>query len=129
VTVENDDKIFTAADLLPVCKNAVIPLIYDVHHHRCNSDGLTIEQATNEAIATWNREPMFHISSPLEGWEGAKPERHHDFIDVSDFPDCWRTKRLTVEVEAKAKEVAVMKLLSELKSDRTGHSASSRVGR
>lgn len=62
---------------------------------------------------------MFHISSPIEGWEGPKPERHHDFIDVNDFPDCWRRKNLTVEVEAKAKEVAVETLLAELKSGKT----------
>lgn len=114
LTVENDDKIFTPDDLLPICKATGIPLIYDVHHHRCNPDGMSIEQATKEAITTWNREPMFHISSPLEGWEGPKPERHHDFIDVNDFPDCWQTESITVEVEAKAKEAAVLKLLGEL---------------
>ena len=115
LTVENDDKTYTPADLLPICKATGIPLVYDVHHHRCNPDGLSVEQATKKALATWNREPMFHISSPIEGWEGPKPERHHDFIDVSDFPACWQRKKITVEVEAKAKEVAVEKLLKELK--------------
>jgi UV DNA damage endonuclease len=114
LTVENDDKIFTPADLLPLCKATDTPLVYDVHHHRCHADDLTVEQATRKAIATWNREPMFHLSSPLEGWEGAKPERHHDYIDVCDFPDCWRKKRITVEVEAKAKEAAVLKLRRDL---------------
>lgn len=115
LTVENDDKTYTPLDLLPICKATGIPLVYDVHHHRCNPDGLSVEQATKRALATWNREPMFHISSPIEGWEGAKPERHHDFIDVEDFPASWRRKKITVEVEAKAKEVAVEKLLAELK--------------
>ena len=56
---------------------------------------------------------MFHISSPLEGWTGPKPERHRDFIDVNDFPNCWRSLRIIVEVEAKAKEVAdVVRTLS-----------------
>lgn len=114
LTVENDDKVFTPADLLPICKATGIPLVYDVHHHRCNPDGLTVEQATKKAVATWNREPMFHVSSPLEGWNGPKPERHHDFIDVNDFPVCWRRKMITVEVEAKAKEVAVLKLKEAL---------------
>jgi UV DNA damage endonuclease len=115
LTVENDDKIFSPADLLPICESTGIPLVYDVHHHRCLPDELTIEQATEKALATWNREPMFHLSSPLEGWDGPKPERHHDYIDVRDFPDAWRKKTLTVEVEAKAKELAVGKLLADLK--------------
>lgn len=114
LTVENDDKIFTPADLLPMCKATAIPLVYDVHHHRCNQDELSIEQATKKALATWDREPMFHLSSPLEGWKGPKPERHHDFIDVDDFPACWRRKQITVEVEAKAKEAAVVKLQRDL---------------
>ncbi len=119
LTVENDDKTYTPADLLPLCRTTGIPLVYDVHHHRCHTDDLSIEEASSEAIATWNREPMFHISSPLEGWDGPKPERHHDFIDVNDFPKCWRRKTFTVEVEAKAKELAVAKLLTELKNKKS----------
>ncbi len=114
ITVENDDKLYTPADLLPICRAAGIPLVYDVHHHRCNADGLSVEEATTAAIATWNRQPLFHISSPLEGWHGPKPQRHHDFIDIADFPTCWRGLDVTVEVEAKAKEVAVLQLKNEL---------------
>jgi UV DNA damage endonuclease len=119
LTVENDDRLFTPADLLPVCRATGIPLVYDVHHHRCNQDGLSEEEATEQAIATWNREPLFHISSPIEGWDAPKPERHHDFIDVQDFPKCWRRQNITVEVEAKAKEVAVEKLKHELEQKHT----------
>ena len=35
---------------------------------------------------------------------------------MKDFPECWRRKKITVEVEAKAKEVAVEKLRTELKN-------------
>jgi UV DNA damage endonuclease len=118
LTVENDDQTYTPADLLPLCRAMGVPLVYDVHHHRCNSDGQSVEEATKQALATWDREPMFHISSPVEGWGGPKPERHHDFIDVADFPDCWRTQNFTVEVEARAKEVAVARLRSELTAAR-----------
>ena len=57
---------------------------------------------------------MFNISSPIEGWDGLKPERHHDFINVKEFPIFWHDLDLTVEVEAKAKEVAVLKLKKQL---------------
>lgn len=107
LTVENDDKIFSPADLLPLCQRTGIPLVYDVHHHRCLADGLSVAEATQAALATWNREPLFHLSSPLEGWTGPQPERHHDFIDPADFPDEWSKLSITVEVEAKAKELAV----------------------
>ncbi len=117
LTVENDDKSYTPEDLFPLCQQLSIPLVYDVHHHRCLPDQLTIERASDLAYSTWNREPLFHLSSPLEGWEGDKPQRHHDFIDLKDFPLCWlKFPRLTVEVEAKAKEVAILKLIQELNS-------------
>lgn len=71
LTVENDDTTYTPSELLPLCQAEGIPLVYDVHHHRCNQDDLSVEEATEQAIATWNREPLFHISSPIEGWKGA----------------------------------------------------------
>jgi UV DNA damage endonuclease len=114
LTVENDDSIYTPADLMPLCRAEGIPLVYDVHHHRCNPDVMSEEEATEQALATWDREPLFHISSPIEGWKGPKPERHHDFIDVKDFPKCWRELTVTVEAEAKAKELAVLKLKKQL---------------
>jgi UV DNA damage endonuclease len=114
LTVENDDVTYTPSDLLPLCREQGIPLVYDVHHHRCNPDGLSIEEATEQAVVTWNRQPMFHISSPLEGWKGPRPRRHHDFIDPDDFPSCWRDLSVTIEVEAKAKEVAVVELMQQL---------------
>ena len=115
LTLENDDKVYTPEDLLPICRRTGVPMVYDVHHHRCLPDGLSVDEATDAACATWDREPLLHISSPLAGWDGPQPHRHHDYIDVRDVPDCWRSSALTVEVEAKAKELAVLKLRDELR--------------
>lgn len=114
LTFENDDRTFRPADLLPVCLATKIPLVYDVHHHRCLPDSLTIEQATEAAIATWNREPVFHISSPRCGWTNQDCRPHHDYISMEDFPTAWRRLAVTVEVEAKGKELAVLRLRDEL---------------
>ena len=114
LTVENDDTVYTPADLLPVCESLGIPLVYDVHHHRVLSDDLLIDECTERAVGTWNREPMFHISSPLNGWGEANESQHHDYINILDFPRSWMGKSLTVEVEAKAKELAVSRLLTDL---------------
>src|SRR6056297_669945 len=121
LTLENDDTTYTPLDLLPLCREHGIPLVYDVYHHRCLPDGASIPEVTAEAIATWNREPMFHLSSPIEGWDGRKPQRHHEFIDVNDFPACWRSLKLTLEVEAKAKELAVITLMHQLGPSRTAN--------
>ncbi len=115
LTLENDDVIFSPADLLPVCEAAGIPFCYDVHHHRCLDDGRSVEETTARAFDTWDREPLFHLSSPRDGWKGRAPRRHHDYIAPRDFPAAWRPLTLTIEVEAKAKELAVRRLARWLK--------------
>jgi len=42
-------------------------------------------------------------------------DHHHDYIDINDWPACWRDLDITVEVEAKAKELVVLKFLKEKK--------------
>jgi UV DNA damage endonuclease len=114
LTLENDDRSYTPSDLLPVCRATGVPLVYDVHHHRCLPDDLSVAEASEAAIATWNREPLFHISSPKAGWNGSDPKPHHDFIDLADVPSEWRDLDLTIEVEAKAKEDAILALRRDL---------------
>ncbi len=116
LTIENDDVTYTPGELLPLCKDLMIPFVYDVHHHRCLPDGLSVEEATERSLETWDREPLFHISSPKEGWKGPKPRLHHDFIAFGDVPEFWRgIDPLTIDVEAKGKEAAVSKLRGDLK--------------
>lgn len=118
LTLENDDVSYTVADLLPLCRSLGIGLVYDVHHHRCNPDGLSEAEATDLARATWHgREQYCHLSSPREGWDG-KPKPHADYIDPADFPSCWKGQKMTIDVEAKAKELAVARLMRDL-----GHAA------
>ena len=114
LTLENDDRVYTPKDLLPVCRDMDIPMVYDVHHHRCLPDGSSVEATTELAISTWSREPLFHLSSPRDGWDSGKPGSHHDYINADDFPACWIDLDITVEVEAKAKELAVLKLKQDL---------------
>lgn len=116
LTLENDDRVYTPADLLPLCRAHNIPFVYDVHHHRCLPDNLTIEEATEQALQTWNRQPLFHLSSPKEGWANPNPSHHHDYIDIADFPDCWRKLDITIDVEAKAKELAVARLRGQIRA-------------
>jgi UV DNA damage endonuclease len=118
LALENDDRIFAPADLLPLCERLAIPFVYDVHHHRCNGDGLSERAVTARAVATWSgRQPYFHISSPREGWHGGDPRPHADYIDPADVPKGWISLDLSVDVEAKAKERAVLALMAQL-SDR-----------
>jgi UV DNA damage endonuclease len=118
LALENDDRLFTPEDLLPFCASAGLAMVYDAHHHRCNPDTLSVEEATHRAVESWAvrdgalapaaREPYFHVSSPRDGWDARNPRPHADYIDPADVPPVWRAMALTVDVEAKAKERAVL---------------------
>jgi UV DNA damage endonuclease len=114
LVLENDDRVYTVRDLLPLCRREGVPLVYDVHHHRCNPDGLGEDEATDAAAETWGRrEPWVHLSSPQKGWTASDPRLHADYIDPRDVPAAWRTRPMTIDVEAKAKERAVLALKGE----------------
>jgi UV DNA damage endonuclease len=119
LTLENDDVSYTVRDLISTCERLSIPLVYDLHHHRCNPDGLSVAEATDLAGGTWTvsgREQYCHISSPRSGWGSKNPRSHADYIDPADFPQCWLGRSMTVDIEAKARELAVVRLMGALKT-------------
>lgn len=115
---ENDDRLFSPGDLLPFCKRAGVALVYDAHHHRCHPDALSVDEASVRAAETWAgrdaslgfaaSEPYFHVSSPRDGWDAKNPRPHSNYVDPDDVPPGWRLMDVTVDVEAKEKERAVL---------------------
>ncbi len=120
LALENDDRSFAPRCLLPLCQRSGVPLLYDVHNHRCLADGLSVDEATELAFAIWgDREPYAHLSSPRGGWQAPNTRAHADYIDPADFPDAWRGRTLTIDVEAKAKERAVRAVKEALQPGRS----------
>jgi len=115
LALENDDRVFTVADLLPLRHAEGIPLVFDVHHHRLQGDGTADDEAAEACFETrGDREPWAHVSSPRSGWDGPEPRLHADYVDPADVPVDWPARWLTVDVEAKAKELAVPRLARDL---------------
>ncbi len=112
LALENDDRSFGPADLAPLCLSMGIRFVYDVHHHRCLPDAMTVSDATSLLRASWGaREPYAHISSPRDGWAGSNPRAHALRVDPADVPAEWAGLRMTVDVEAKEKDRAVLALI------------------
>lgn len=118
--LENDDKTFTAKETLKLCKELGVPMVLDVHHHRCNNDGYTIEEILTDIMNTWEKEllpPKFHFSSPKNG---PYDRKHADFIDVKDFVEfieiCKKIdKDIDIMLEAKKKDLALFHLADSIK--------------
>ena len=113
LTVENDDKasMYSVVDLYEgVYKVIGIPIVFDYHHHRFCTGGLTEEDALEVAISTWNNiTPVVHYSESRnieQEDDKIKPQAHSDY--VYDYIDTYNN-RVDIMVEAKAKELAVLK--------------------
>ncbi len=122
LTLENDDISYTPSDLIPVCRELGIPFVYDVHHHRCNPDGISEDEATALCAETWKERgvaPHFHISSPRNGYAAGNPRPHADFINPADFPECWLGIDAVADIEAKAKEKAIIRLRHDMSRTRS----------
>ena len=113
LTVENDDKasMYSVVDLYEgVYKVIGIPIVFDYHHHRFNTGGLSEEDALEVAISTWiDVVPVVHYSesrSIEQEDDKIRPQAHSDY--VRDYINTYGN-RVDIMVEAKAKELAVLK--------------------
>lgn len=122
IILENDDKIFNVEDVLEICKDLNIPMVLDYHHYICNNNGIRIESIIEEIFSTWaftGLNPKIHFSSPKN--KTKKDFRsHHDFIDSDSFIEFidkikFSHKDIDIMIEAKMKDVALCKLVRELK--------------
>jgi len=118
LTLENDDKAscFSVVDLKRVSDRTGCPIVFDAHHHKFCSAGLTEEDALGLAFSTWpdGIRPCTHYSESATR-EGKKvnPTAHSDLVydKIQDYGlefDC--------VIEAKMKEIAVVKQLRDYHS-------------
>lgn len=119
LTIENDEKCYSVRDCLDVAAETGIPVVLDNHHYHCynilhpDEEPEEIEELITEVIEdSWrDRKVLFHIS---EQDETKKCGAHSKYI--TELPDYYLEipekydVDLWIDIEAKAKEKAVLKL-------------------
>ena len=116
LAIENCERQYNAEDVLYISEQANIPVIFDSHHFNCynqiHGTELIAEDYIPFVIESWGaRRAVVHIS---EQKEGARVGAHSDFIeDIPSYflsiPEIYGVG-VDIEVEAKAKEAAILKL-------------------
>jgi UV DNA damage endonuclease len=118
-TLENDDKasMWSTKDIYDkIYHETGIPIVFDYHHHRFCTGGLTEREALELAAATWVPwiRPVVHVSESKaieSGDPKIRPQAHSDFIKkpVNNYG-------LTHDImlECKKKELALLKLREQL---------------
>ena len=121
LTLENDDRTYTAGEVLELGEKLGVPMIFDFWHHKLNPTAETwdtgLEALLPKIIATWGaRVPKFHLSSG-RGLGTA----HADLIEPVDFGQVEHflggfggDKPFDLMLEAKLKEVALLELRKEI---------------
>jgi UV DNA damage endonuclease len=114
LTLENDDSpnqysVKILHDL--VYTKILVPIVFDQHHFNYGPQDQSMEEALRLAHSTWNVKPLTHISSPkiLEDASG-RATAHADYIyeEIETFG-----LEFDTEIEAKAKDLAVIKYRSQ----------------
>lgn len=118
--LENDDKSFTASEVLNICKEVGATMVVDAHHHICNNNGEDLYSMLNDIFSTWDKDilpPKIHFSSPKEL---EKDRKHADFIYAEDFIHFVENAKkidrdFDVMIEAKMKDKALFQLVKDIK--------------
>jgi UV DNA damage endonuclease len=113
LTFENDEYAYSALEILEVCDKTGVPMVFDAHHHLIH-EGLeslhhpSVAEFTLLARQTWQLQAwqIVHLSN---GRENSKDQKHSDIIHT--IPESYREVSW-IEIEAKAKEVAINDLKS-----------------
>jgi UV DNA damage endonuclease len=122
LVVENDDKrsSYSVSDLYTDIHSKIgIPITFDYFHHEIYPGDdvlLTEEQAFALAHSTWEEIPLFHYSESKALHEGVECNEtaHSDYINT--LPDDYG-KDIFLDIEAKAKELSLLRVLKETKYD------------
>jgi|TARA_Y100000289_G_scaffold56287_1_gene59806 UV DNA damage endonuclease len=117
LTLENDDKasMWSVKHLYDLIYQRVgVPIVFDYHHHRFCTGGLTEESALSLAASTWQKEipPVVHVSeSRAEEKNDLKirPQAHSDFIrrPINSYG-----QQHDIMLECKKKELALLEYRS-----------------
>ncbi|MBC6976203.1 UV DNA damage repair endonuclease UvsE [Bacillus sp. Xin] len=123
MTLENDDKTYTASETLAICQKEKIPFVFDYHHHMANLCDEPLTELLPAIFKTWNHTsivPKVHISSPRSEKEF---RAHADYINTTFIkPFLYIVKEINqdfdIMLESKQKDLALFQLVDELASIR-----------
>ncbi|TKY87365.1 hypothetical protein EX895_004042 [Sporisorium graminicola] len=111
LVLENDEMAWSAEELLPLCKELDIPMVFDFHHDLLRPSPRPPSELLPEIQAIWHKKgirPKYHLSEPRPGASNLRERRAHS--DRCGFlpPDLPADAHLMIE--AKDKEQAVLEL-------------------
>ena len=124
-TLENDDKasMWSTKDIYDKIHHETgIPIVFDYHHHRFCTGGLTEQEALELAASTWPPwiKPVVHVSESRAIEQGDPKIRKQAHSDYIKKPVESYGQSHDIMLECKKKELALLKLRATV-TDRTNN--------
>jgi len=109
--LENDEYAYSAQEILEVCRESGVPMVFDAHHHVVHEslssyEHPSIAEMLKLARATWP-EPAHQVVHISNGKDSFNDRKHADLIEV--MPSAYANAPW-IEIEAKFKEDAIRQL-------------------
>lgn len=144
ITLENDDKTYTALETLEIAEQVGTPMVLHLHHHTVNNPGGESPEELWPRIAkTWEGQPLIPFAPSLSAFAALSGEEkvplppkihlsspksekdalsHADFVGVEPLLPFLKaiapaTPRLDIMIEAKMKDQALLKLMEDLQRE------------
>ncbi|HZF57024.1 MAG TPA: UV DNA damage repair endonuclease UvsE, partial [Rubrobacter sp.] len=117
LAIENDERIWSVAETIRAARSLGVPAIVDTLHHTLNPGDLTLVEALNLALPTWEARgvrPKLHLSSQDPE---KRPGAHAYSVDLRDWHALLSAldgRETDVMVEAKGKEHALVPMGVEI---------------
>ncbi|MEX0655064.1 MAG: UV DNA damage repair endonuclease UvsE [Phycisphaeraceae bacterium] len=111
LALENDERAYSANEILAVCRHTGTPMVFDAHHHVIK-EGLdsfehpSVAELVEASRETWP-DPAWQLVHLSNGRTGIRDARHSELITT--YPSAYEHTPW-VEVEAKGKERAIAEL-------------------
>jgi UV DNA damage endonuclease len=108
IILENDERLFSTAQILDVAEQGGVPVVFDLHHHQINPGEGDLAELLERVGKTWGAQrPKIHMSSQKPGARvGAHDDLLHE-VDLQTMLDVIPFE-YDIMVESKGKEIAAM---------------------
>jgi UV DNA damage endonuclease len=120
LVIENDERLYRAADCITLSRHAGIPVLLDAFHHSVNNNGETVQHLLPAVGKSWKKGDGIPMADYSSQQPGKRAGAHAETIDPADFRQFLLATAgydIDIMLEIKDKEKSAQEALGIAKGD------------